>query len=416
MHRCLILIGLLACLSCTKVPVPSSLVSTSPVRVYSSSKGLSLTSMEPAQDGGYIFCGHTPAGAGLGDLAFLMKTKANGDIEWQKTFGGAQVNGFLKARQTKDGGYISVGYSSSYGFGPKSGVYYADAWMVKTDAQGNQVWQNTFGNVYGDTFYDVKEMPDQGFVMATRFDDTDAYWGKPPANFIVQAGVVRTDNMGKGMWVHEFYKTQYRTNAQSIDLSPSGDIVVGCMIVKSNASSDQASFFPGLLYINTTGRITHLASVFSTLGLCKDIHIVAATDGVYMAFDGKGSGINNINLFKVGYNGKIIWQKQFASNVWLSDFRSAGNGNYYLSASNYLGKSSMVFTSDASGNLISSVNCQNSTTGTNDQNAVTIATVNGFPTPTGWAFAVSVPPTYQDNANKFVLTFTDKNGKINDHE
>jgi len=145
--------------------------------------------------------------------------------------------------------------------------------------------------------------------MATRFDDTDAYWGKPPANFIVQAGVVRTDNMGKGMWVHEFYKTQYRTNAQSIDLSPSGDIVVGCMIVKSNASSDQASFFPGLLYINTTGRITHLASVFSTLGLCKDIHIVAATDGVYMAFDGKGSGINNINLFKVGYNGKIIWQK-----------------------------------------------------------------------------------------------------------
>ncbi|MFA3782218.1 T9SS type A sorting domain-containing protein [Melioribacteraceae bacterium 4301-Me] len=99
-------------------------------------------SVYPASDGGFILAGYTSSyGAGARD-AYLLKTDANGNEQWHKTFGTEHSDGFASVIQTNDGGYLCVGYLNTF-FSQQ--FIYDDLFVVKTDAQGNSVWQKTFG-------------------------------------------------------------------------------------------------------------------------------------------------------------------------------------------------------------------------------------------------------------------------------
>ncbi|MBW2000208.1 MAG: hypothetical protein JRJ29_19900, partial [Deltaproteobacteria bacterium] len=68
-------------------------------------------------DGGYIVVGHTDSyGAGNDDF-WLVKVDPDGNLEWDKTFGGNLDDMAHSVQQTTDGGYIAVGYTYSYGAG-----------------------------------------------------------------------------------------------------------------------------------------------------------------------------------------------------------------------------------------------------------------------------------------------------------
>jgi hypothetical protein len=62
---------------------------------------------------------------------FLIKTDANGDETWTRTFGGSNEEVGSSLAQTSDGGFILVGYAKSFGAGA------ADIYLVKTDREGN---------------------------------------------------------------------------------------------------------------------------------------------------------------------------------------------------------------------------------------------------------------------------------------
>jgi hypothetical protein len=69
-------------------------------------------------------------GAGGSDF-FLVKTDANGNVQWAKTYGGTSYDGAYSVQQTSDGGYIVAGNTNSFGAGG------SDVFLVKTDANGN---------------------------------------------------------------------------------------------------------------------------------------------------------------------------------------------------------------------------------------------------------------------------------------
>jgi hypothetical protein len=110
-------------------------------------------------DGGYAAKGYENSIDGR-SMAYLVKTDGSGNMQWNKTYGLA--NSYVIGEsvvQTSDKGYAIVGYKSG---GPTNDNIY----VVKTDASGNLLWNETFGETHPSRGYSIVQTLDQGLVIA----------------------------------------------------------------------------------------------------------------------------------------------------------------------------------------------------------------------------------------------------------
>ncbi|QMU28654.1 T9SS type A sorting domain-containing protein [Adhaeribacter radiodurans] len=134
-----------------------------------------LALLQQTRDGGYILGGTSFSGkssdkteASAGHSAYwIVKLKADGSKEWDKTFGGNNENYLTVIQQTSDGGYVLGGYSSSGKSGNKTegskGGY--DFWVVKTSANGTKEWDKTLGGNGYDNLYSLRQTQDGGYIL-----------------------------------------------------------------------------------------------------------------------------------------------------------------------------------------------------------------------------------------------------------
>lgn len=116
-------------------------------------------SVQQTSDGGFILAGQTGSfGAGKSEL-WLIKTDGEGKMLWNRTFGGSGSDGGASVQQTSDGGFILLGETESFGVGGP------DFWLIKTDTEGNMVWNRTFGGSAGDYGSSVQQTSDGGFIL-----------------------------------------------------------------------------------------------------------------------------------------------------------------------------------------------------------------------------------------------------------
>jgi predicted secreted protein len=107
---------------------------------------------------GYIVVGQTESfGAGGGD-AWIMKLNVSGNVAWQKTYGGTGYDSAWSVLQTSDG-YIVAGDTESFGAGGR------DAWLMKLDGSGNVTWQKTYGGAKYDSNFSIQKIQDGGYIM-----------------------------------------------------------------------------------------------------------------------------------------------------------------------------------------------------------------------------------------------------------
>jgi len=169
-------------------------------KTYGGTSGDVARALVETVDGGYALTGYTRSfGAGGRDF-WLVKTDANGNALWNRTYGGAGSDEAYSVVQTSDGGYAITGYTNS-------GAGRTDVWLVKTDANGNALWNRIYGWVGFDGAYSVVQTSDGGYTIAGYKSDGGEYtiagytyyYGAGNSDF----WLVKTDpngNVAIGLW------------------------------------------------------------------------------------------------------------------------------------------------------------------------------------------------------------------------
>lgn len=128
-------------------------------REYGGTEYDSAYSLVATSDGGYALAGTTRSFGNGGYQAWLVKTDASGNEEWNRIYGGIGSEGGYSLTETSDGGYAIIGYTDSFGAGK------SDFWLIKTDASGNMKWNRTYGGTGDDRGTSLVETGDGGYII-----------------------------------------------------------------------------------------------------------------------------------------------------------------------------------------------------------------------------------------------------------
>ncbi len=141
-------------------------------------------------DGGYAITGHTntDSTAALSDV-YLIKTDANGDTLFTRSFGGSNYDKGTALIQTNDSGFVIAGSTYSFGNGT------SDVYLIKTNKLGNIIFNSTFGGSGNDWAYAISQATDAGFTLAGYSDN----FGVANSSFYF----IKTDEQGKGNNCHQ---------------------------------------------------------------------------------------------------------------------------------------------------------------------------------------------------------------------
>ena len=115
-------------------------------------------------DGGYILTGFTASSngdiTGLHGTDFdgwVVKTDANGNLQWQKCLGGTGQDAFYKVKPLMDGNYLLAGYEFSTDGDISDNHGNEDAWLTLLDPNGNLLWSKAYGGDSVEEFSSVNQ-------------------------------------------------------------------------------------------------------------------------------------------------------------------------------------------------------------------------------------------------------------------
>jgi hypothetical protein len=271
-------------------------------------------SVQATADGGFVAAGRTnstvfyPGAAPRSDV-YLVKTDAQGNEIWSRTFGGEEVDVGRAALQTTDGGYVVVGDTDSAGAGGR------DVYLVKTDADGILEWEKTFGGPDDDYGYALRQTAGGGFVIAgSRYNaatyDTDIY-------------IIKTDATGGLSWEKtiDFSERDY---AYALAIAPDGGFVI------TGEATPAGAYYPDICLVKTDSAGNEIwRRLFGQDGHDIGRSIEADDDGYIVA---AVRFCHYVHLMKTDAAGALIWERTYAvsGSSGANAVKPTADGGYIL--------------------------------------------------------------------------------------
>lgn len=318
-------------------------------------------------DGGFAIAGYSwSAGNGKSDM-LLIKTDENGNVEWNKTFGGAGWEYAYSLIELSSGDLVFAGYTTSEGAGKM------DFYVVKTDADGNEIWSKTFGGENIDVVFDIIETSDGNLVAfgytgsfdvdmndfyAVKIDmDGNEIWSKTYGGEQIETGrkvienhngeymflgstgsygagnrdvyLICTNTNGEDIWKKTYGTDAYNCAFDMIEVNNNGYAIVGHSDVHGTELLD-------VYYVRTdsAGNETLSKRFESELKFYDYGKSIIQTKQGYIAICGatktKATRANDIYMMVINENAEIMWEQIIGKegSEWSTAFCETSDGNF----------------------------------------------------------------------------------------
>jgi hypothetical protein len=269
---------------------------------------------QQAEDGGYIIVGGTYSYGKENCDLYIIKIEANGTEEWEKAIGGTQYDAATFVIETPDDYLVVVGNTYSFGSGD------SDIWLIKLDSNGTEIWSKFFGGAKYDDARCVRATLDGGYIIA---GETESY-----ENSSLDIWIIKTDSNGTELWnktfggvnddvcndIRQISNDKYIIAGHTQSFSNSWDAWIIC--IDSNGTEIWNKTFGGKAD-DGASSITQTSD---------SGYIIVGYTNTYSKDEG------DLWIIKTDSNGTELWNKTFGGNkddsgVWVQRTK---DGNYII--------------------------------------------------------------------------------------
>jgi predicted secreted protein len=255
-------------------------------------------SVYQTSDSGYIIAGGTQSfGAGLADV-WILKTNSGGDTLWSRIYGGEDYDHIQYLLPLSDGGFLIAIRTYSFGNGQ------ADIWLVKIDKDGNEVFSKTIGDVVSEWSNQIIETPDSGFVLAA-FTNSFGNGGN-------EAWLIKTNSEGDTIWTKTYGGSMDDVASGVCPTFDNGFLFVGrtssfgaggndVWIIKTDENGDSiwTKVYGGIDFDVATRILPAEDNTYLILGETQSF----------------GNGMTDFWIIKIDEDGNKIWDKTYGSSA-----------------------------------------------------------------------------------------------------
>ncbi|WP_052291833.1 PEGA domain-containing protein [Thermococcus gammatolerans] len=253
-----------------------------------------------APNGDVIVTGYTYSfGAGKSDV-WVLRLEKNGNVKWQKTYGGSDLDKATAVAVALNGDIIIAGSTESFGAGRR------DIWVLRLDGEGDVKWQKTYGGRIYDDAHAVAVAPNGDIIV---LGSTESF-GAP---YHSDVWILRLDANGNVKWQKTYGGSDYDW-AYAVAIAPNGDII---------AAGGTERFAAGIvdvwiLRLDENGNVkwqkTYGGNSYdkaTAVAVVENEDIIVA--GYYGATDFQGAGAD-VWILRLDENGNVKWQTTYGGH------------------------------------------------------------------------------------------------------
>jgi hypothetical protein len=284
-------------------------------------------SIQQTIDGGFIIAGSTSSFGVASYDVFLIKTDGIGNIQWAKTYGGADWDFAYSVQQTIDGGFIVAGETSSFGAGND------DFFLIKLDENGNIQWAKTYGGKADDKATSVQQTTEGGFILAgitysfgiwSVIELSEGFW---------DILLVKTDTTGNVQWAKTYGTASFESAFSIQQTIDKGFVISGSAYTfKSGSSKGDWDFL--LIKIDSIGNI-QWAKTYGGTSYDQARSVQQTSDGGYILAGitySFGVGNGGVLLIKTDSDGNVQWAKTYdvGGEDWAFSVQQTADGGFIV--------------------------------------------------------------------------------------